>query len=88
MPKFRKKLIELDAVQWFKHGDHPKVTRRYDAVSSLWGFIQTLHGDMLVVPGDWIIGPGPAGEYWPVKEAVFPELYEPVIDLDDQGVPA
>ena len=74
MPKYRKKPITVDAVQWFKHGDHPEVRThpwRGDA-----GWIPTLEGSMDVYPGSWIVGPGAEGEFWPVKDSIFKATYE------------
>lgn len=33
---------------------------------------------MEVCPGDWIVGPGAEGEFWPVKASIFAKTYEPV----------
>lgn len=84
--RVRKKPIELEATQWFKHGDHPKVKKvpathslRDAAGGSIWkyyGHIDTLEDGHIVTPGDWIVGPGVAGEYWPVKPDVFKKTYE------------
>ena len=76
MAKFRKKPVVIDAVQWFEHGDHPRVKRRLDSASDLWGFIETLEGEMRVIPGDWVIT-GVAGEVYPCKDEIFRATYEP-----------
>mgnify|MGYP001567246516 CR=1 FL=1 len=34
MPKFRKKPVEVEAVQWFRMGDHPKVVDGYQRIDS------------------------------------------------------
>ena len=39
--------------------------------------IHTLEGVMHAAPGDWIIK-GVQGEFYPIKEAIFRETYEPV----------
>lgn len=78
MPKFRKKPVVIEAVQWFKHGDHamvkhdpaPHVDRKY-------GWIDTLEGGHIVSPGDWIIK-GVKGEFYPCKPDIFEQTYEPV----------
>ena len=87
--KFRKKPVEIEATQWFKHGDHPKV---YPAVSGkveTWyaeqvgvpsselGMIDTLEGPHYVTPGDWIIT-GVKGEHYACKPDIFEMTYEPV----------
>jgi hypothetical protein len=77
MPKFRKKPIVIEASQWHEHGDHPSVKRRLDSASDLWGFIDTLEGEMRVIPGDWIIT-GVAGEVYPCKPDIFEASYEAV----------
>lgn len=76
MAKFRKKPVVIDAVQWQQHGDHPRVKRRPDSASDLWGFIETLEGEMRVIPGDWVIT-GVAGEVYPCKDEIFKATYEP-----------
>lgn len=72
--KFRKKPIVIEATQWFKDGDHPKVQ------CSPWNgrvFIDTLEGDHTVTPGDWIIT-GVKGEHYPCKPDIFEMTYEAV----------
>lgn len=41
--------------------------------------IATLEGIMQAKPGDWIIK-GVEGEFYPVKESIFHETYEAVVD--------
>jgi hypothetical protein len=73
--KFRKKPVVIEATQWFKDGDHPKVMK--------WGEqeyrIETLEGFMVVSVGDWIIE-GVAGEFYPCKPGIFAQTYELVGD--------
>ena len=87
MSRWRKKPIVIEATQWFKPGDHPKVG---------WGetadnVIQTLEGEMQVSPGDWIIT-GVAGEVYPCKPDIFEKTYDPVqrshdiVVFDDIGL--
>lgn len=40
------------------------------------GVIKTPRGDMVAMPGDWIIT-GVAGERYPCREDIFYETYEP-----------
>ena len=47
----------------------------FDGARSLW--IRTLEGDMRADPGDWIIR-GVQGEFYPIKDSIFRETYEPV----------
>jgi hypothetical protein len=70
--KFRKKPVVIEAVQWFKDGDHPVV------LNNAWHgkpYIQTLEGDHIVTPGDWIIT-GVKGEHYPCKPDIFEATYE------------
>ncbi|WP_205665603.1 hypothetical protein [Georhizobium profundi] len=79
--------VEIEAVQWFKPGDHPKV--KSGAGPATWpdgsikvagadcGFIETLEGGHIVTPGDWIIQ-GVNGEFYPCKPDIFAKTYEPV----------
>lgn len=69
--KFRKKPVVIEATQWFKDGDHPKVKLGQRP------FVETLEGPMLVSPGDWIIT-GVQGEHYPCKPEVFEATYERV----------
>lgn len=87
--KYRKKPVEIEAVQWA--GDNP---------NEIWGFagdactidmlsysntdrpiytlvIHTLEGDMLASPGDFIIK-GVQGEFYPCKPDIFWQTYEKV----------
>lgn len=70
--KFRKKPVVIEATQWFKHGDHPAV------LGGAWHghpYVQTLEGDHVVNPGDWIIT-GVKGEHYPCKPDIFEMTYE------------
>jgi hypothetical protein len=77
--KYRKKPVVIEAVQWFKDGDHPAVFIHRGA-SQVWvdgrAYIETLEGRHLVQPGDWIIT-GVAGEHYPCKPDIFEATYEP-----------
>jgi hypothetical protein len=66
--------VTVEAVQWFKHGDHPAVLA--ESVRDANGYINTPEGRLRVVPGDWIIT-GIAGEHYPCKPDVFEQLYTP-----------
>jgi hypothetical protein len=74
MARYVKKQLVVEAVQWFKHGDHPAVIA--DPADNALGCIDTLEGRLKVEPGDWIIT-GVAGESYPCKPDVFCQLYEP-----------
>jgi hypothetical protein len=83
MPRFTKKPVTIEAVQWHEHGDHPAVKAE---ILSAWasetvgpdthGMIETLEGDHCVSPGDWIIK-GVKGELYPCKPDIFEATYEP-----------
>jgi len=73
--KFRKKPVVIEATQWFKMGDHPKV-HEHESAHGL-GEIDTLEGGMTVTPGDWIIT-GVRGEHYPCKPDIFDMTYERV----------
>lgn len=80
--KFRKKPVVIDAVQWFKDGDHPAVIRCECAtygncVCSQCGkaFVRTIEGPLHVSSGDWIIT-GVQGEHHPCKPDIFKATYE------------
>ena len=97
--KVKKKPVVVDAVQWFKNGDHPedgpseqegKVVRYYrnpigdgnefcrhcNNPIHIHGWVDTLEGGHIVCPGDWIIK-GVKGEFYPIKDSIFRETYEP-----------
>jgi len=88
--KYRKKPVVIEAFQWLKHGDHPKVIKKYkdDDVRGTalckcnWrmydhGIINTLEGVHIVCPGDWIIT-GVKGEQYPCKPDIFDMTYDKV----------
>ena len=78
MAKFKPKVEEVDAVQWWKQGDHPAV-EPYDLIDPLneYGWIATLNSGGVVEPGDWIVTDSKGfvtvyAQYW------FAEKFEPV----------
>lgn len=94
--KFRKKPVVIEAVQWFKDGDHPAVKQSsafYHEIGPFspgiinkserkYRYIKTLEGNITVTPGDWIIT-GVNGEHYPCKPDIFEKTYEQVTD-DEQ----
>ena len=80
MPKYRKKPVEIEAVQWTG-------TNGMEVAAFLDGqpwkdrpegiVITTLEGAMTASPGDWIIR-GVKGEFYPCKPDIFDATYEPV----------
>lgn len=76
--KYRKTAL-IEAVQWWKMGDHHAVVlksdkHRYADEGIPW--IDTLEGGHIVTPGDWI-ATGVKGEHWPIKPDIFAATYEP-----------
>jgi len=86
--KFRKKPVVVEAVRWFKMGDHPDVSyqcwintvcKNCDNSFIPHGWIATREGGHIVCPGDWIIT-GVNGEHYPCKPDIFEKTYEEVKD--------
>jgi hypothetical protein len=77
MPKFRKKPVVIEAVQFFRLGDHPAVEA--DPNSPTGFAIHTPENTKVkyeVTPGDWIIT-GVKGEHYACKPDIFEATYEP-----------
>lgn len=87
MPKFRKKPIVIEAMQWdgtTKSGDEIIVWSDH-LVQWLAGWdarlvVATMEGVMEVAPKDWIIR-GVKGEFYPCKPDIFDETY--IIEAND-----
>jgi len=83
MPKFRKKPIVIEAIQWNgSNGDYAAVQAldengavSFEPIGGL--YITTLEGDMRADIGDWIIK-GVKGELYPCKPDIFKATYEAV----------
>lgn len=81
MPKFKKKPVVVEAVQY--PCEHPALKRcTCDGVHVGCGhcgvdFIETLEGNMNVADGDWIIT-DVNGEHYPCKPDIFEKTYSPV----------
>ena len=90
MPKYRKLPVEIEA----EYLPDPAISKanaaRFkeiakwcggrivtDAVDGNMILVETLEGDMKALPGDWIVK-GVAGEFRPVKDAIFAATYEAV----------
>lgn len=96
MPKFRKKPVVIEAIQWSG--------RNFDEVMN---FMQEFHGSKLnyenaeeaalksgiitittmhdgqmvnVVPGDWIVPDGKPNTFYPIKPDIFEKTYELVTE--------
>lgn len=84
MPKFRKKPVVIDAVQWDGLsetantfiGERYTVDWWYASERSPNIIIPTLEGNRLAYIGDWIIK-GVKGEFYPCKPDIFAATYEP-----------
>lgn len=82
MPTFRKKPVEIEAVQlpftsapsWLADAMDAGTVRYYTNGAAS---IDTLEGTMTAVRGDWIIQ-GVKGELYPCKPDIFAATYEPV----------
>ena len=88
MPKFKKRAVVIEAVQfnglddylkiieWMKaHGDTVALAGEMKYMTPIM-LIPTLEGMMSASPGDWIIR-GVKGEFYPCKPDVFLLTYEP-----------
>lgn len=85
MSQWRKKPVVIEAIQ-FPEG-FPLTVLSFvndNGGQSYWPnaddghvTIRTLEGDMIAMPGDWIIK-GVKGEFYPCKPDIFEATYEPV----------
>lgn len=82
--KYVKRPIPIQAIQWHgKYGDPPQVKPPANGDEDLQpregvlGIVTTDHGDLVIRKGDWVLGPGLIGEYWPVTKEVFEQTYVP-----------
>jgi hypothetical protein len=82
--KYRKKPVEIEAVQW-KGWNTTEVADLMGASPAFgsdgkglhWVSIETLEGTMTASLGDWIIK-GVQGEFYPCKPDIFAATYEEV----------
>ena len=83
MPKYRKKPVVIEAIQW--KGDNMYEIITFSEGSDDFGFhedkcsIDTLEGTMTANPSDWIIK-GVNGGFYPCKPDIFEKTYEKVED--------
>ena len=80
MSKFRKKPIVIEAVQFnFSAAEWPAGVERpaEGEKGTMYGYIQTPEGRMIVSDGDWVIT-GVNGEKYPCKPDIFEKTYEAV----------
>lgn len=74
--RYRKKPPIVEAVQWFKDGDHPKVYKKQDLNPDV-GCIDTIGGKTTIIyPGDWIVT-NESGELFSLNSIEFNERFEP-----------
>jgi len=84
MPKFLKKPVVIEAVQWIGTNIDEICSFTKLPNINVWEperyiFIPTLEGDMKANLQDWIIR-GVKGELYPCKPNIFDLTYEPVTD--------
>lgn len=85
MPKFRKKPVEVEALQY--KNDAESIAEIHDFVNGTISVdyskeppilkIPTLEGEMKAKPGDYIIK-GVEGEFYPCRSDIFDKTYEKV----------
>lgn len=87
MAKYRKKPVVIEAIQFDGENEseiHAFINGKqymehgYNSEDGDYLNIYTLEGVMEARPGDYIIK-GVQGEFYPIKEDIFLETYEPVI---------
>lgn len=91
MPKFRKKPVVIEAMQFETNNENGPGAPNMDAIvlwinqgkskPGAWHngtniFISTLEGEMRAEVKDWIIR-GVQGEFYPCKPAIFAATYDP-----------
>jgi len=83
MPKFRKKPVVIDAMQWDGTEASAADIMHWCGQRLVCGngmmIIHTLEGDMRASRGDWIIR-GVKGEFYPCKPDIFDATYESLED--------
>jgi hypothetical protein len=71
MARFRSKPVEIEAVQWFKEGDHPAVALYYFASGPAQA-VTGAQGKSHVNSGDWIITEPRGDGFYPCAPDVLP----------------
>jgi hypothetical protein len=84
MTRFRKRPVEIEAVQWHGEANCPKVfaflglEHPVDELDHSEIYVTTIHGETATVrPGDWIVREPEPGRFYPVKPDIFARSYEP-----------
>lgn len=88
--KFRKKPLTVEAAQYIPGQQLPEGVIETMALINGQGMrpvaiIQTLEGNMMVNPGDWVVTGQEHGERWPVRRDIFESTYtqvDVVVDLE------
>jgi hypothetical protein len=70
------KAEQVDAVQWWIAGDHPKVVRP-DGASAALGYLTTPSGEVLVQPGYWIVTQAD-GDCYALTPEAFAHFYQEI----------
>ena len=88
MPKFRKKPVVVEAVQFDGNRQHdpPYVKRNWDnnPLTPYKASVLTINGQWVtVVPGDWIITEPDGTHHYPCKPDIFEKTYEPAENMGD-----
>lgn len=99
--KFRKRPVVVEAVQWFKHGDHPAVVRYLDTPEGIekysrssarhWGSYAEEFPAIETPEGVMRVTEGDwiirgiKGEFYPCKPDIFAATYEPADSLPAPG---
>ena len=83
MPKFRKKSIVIEAVQYVEKGKHVKGICTCYCLPVGEGnaaHVHTIHANqaILLEVGDWVIPEQDGKHYYPCKPDIFEQTYEPV----------
>lgn len=80
MPKYRKKPVVVEAVQWFPFVTIPGVdTSRLGEAT-----VTTIQGRQVnISPGEWVITESDGIHHYPCSSEEFSRLYEPVGDHDN-----
>lgn len=86
MAKYRKKPVEVEAVQFTRKNiievmkftnNQVEIAVYRPVIGKMTGRIQTLEGYMILNENDWIIK-GVKGEFYPCKPDIFKKTYEKV----------
>ena len=84
MARFRKKPIEVEAVQWFPGVEIPgleHVPGGHASDGSIWpdyAWVKTINGHPAKVrPGDWVITESDGVHHYPCTAEEFARIYEP-----------